>query len=336
MFRSLLRIAPLALLSLAACTGVVTSDPFPVSESDLDQQNGGFEPTAEAPYFADSRVEALDTFTPSFTDGAEMKSQVMSASVQGARSYHVALVWGHLPPARDAELTDPTPAVMNWDGTVSVDQGAVGLERTLRFDPAFGDKVLPRTSAQSIAFVSRTLPHVDGLLVRVVVPPNAPAVVHFRTKSLTQDIDLPSLTTKAGGVVRLDDGRNGLFWVGFQDEPSCAKGFVVGRWIKARPALGTFRGVASDESGAAIGWMRGIWGRSARLGQNLFFGKTIEKGGGFRGLLGGTYGAGEFSGRWGTVRPQDEGRLEGYYSDGYERDDGRGVFVGRWSEACAR
>jgi hypothetical protein len=68
----------------------------------------------------------------------------------------------------------------------------------------------------------------------------------------------------------------------------------------------------------------------------VFFGKYIDRQGEFRGLLGGLYGDGKFGGVWGTVDPNAKGVLEGYYSDGYERGDGRGVYLGRWAEKCVK
>ena len=90
------------------------------------------------------------------------------AKAAGAKSFHVVLVWGHLPQAHDADDADPDPKVENWSGSVSVDAGAIGLERTIAFDA--NDHIDPRTSKTSLSFDSHTLPYVDGLLLRAVVP----------------------------------------------------------------------------------------------------------------------------------------------------------------------
>src|SRR5262249_3569224 len=147
-----------------------------------------------------------------------------------------------------------------WTGSVSTD-GALGLERTLRFDP--GDRVLPRENAQSISFVSHTLPRVDGLYLHVVLGPNAAPKLHFATKSLTTDLDLSALARDPGGIVRLDDGRNGLFFIGYRDD-GCARGLLFGRWRKIAPGLGSFRGVVGDSHADRIGHIRGIWGHARR------------------------------------------------------------------------
>lgn len=323
-----------AVFALAGCSGALagssSEDPNTV-QSALELENGGMTTASESPAFADPAVQAVEGFVPDFADTQDMT--IESSKVQGAQSYHVALVWGHLPPAHDADPSDTAPSIMNWDGAVSVAAGAIGVERTLRFD--YGDRLLPRQDAQHVGFVSHTLPHVDGLLLHVVLPPNAQPSLHFGTKSLTTDLDLSGLAKAPGGVVRLEDGRNGLFYIGYRDD-GCARGLLFGRWRKLMPQLGSFRGVVTDTHGDRIGHVRGIWGHSPKKNADLYFGKYISRDGDTRGLFGGQYGEGKFTGVWGTINPADQGVLEGYYSDGYERGDGRGVFVGRWSEKCSK
>lgn len=319
-------------IAISGCSGALspTDDPGQIQAA-LETENGGMTASAEAPMFGDPAVQELPEFVADYADPQDMT--VEAAKIAGARRYHIAVIWGHLPPAHDADEVDLAPQWADWTGSLSVDAGAIGLQRALAFDVE--DHLLPRKDPQTVAFVSRTLPHVDGLFVSVILPPNASPMLHFRTKSLTTDIDLSTLAAKAGSVTRLDDGRNGMFTIGYEDD-GCARGLVFGRWRKVRPALGGFRGVVMDGQGAAIGHVRGIWGHSMKKNENFFFGKYIEKGGAFRGLLAGKYGLGTFGGVWGTVDPKNAGIVEGYYSDGYERGDGRGVLLGRWAEKCAR
>jgi hypothetical protein len=324
-----------ATFALAGCSAAIapTDDPSQ-TQAALDTDNGGLTTAAETPMFGDPNVAQLPEFVGDYADPQDMT--VEAAKVQGAKRYHLAVIWGHLPPAHDADEIDAIPQIMDWTGSLSVDAGAIGVKRALAFDGVkYGDKLLPRNDAQTVSFVSHTLPHVDGLFVSVILPPNASPMLHFRTKSLSTDIDLSTLALKPGSATRLDDSRNGMFTIGYQDD-GCARGLVFGRWMKMRPALGGFRGVVMNGEGAGIGHIRGIWGHSVKKNENLFFGKYIDRNGDFRGLLGGKYGLGVFGGVWGTVDPKNVGGLEGYYSDGYERGDGRGVFLGRWAEKCVR
>lgn len=324
----------LAIFALAGCSAAqspfTNGDPETV-QSALDQQNGGMTSAAESPEFADPAVQSLEQFVPDFGDTTDMTQSVNLQ--QGAQRWRVAVIWGHLPPAHDMDSSDIAPSVVDWTGSLSVDNGAIGLKRTLRFD--FGDKVLARQNAQSVDFVSHTLPHVDGLYMSVVIPANAAPTMHFKTKSMNADIDLGVLAQRPGDVVRLEDGRNGMFFIGYPED-GCSRGLLFGRWRKLRPAIGEFRGLVVGDQGEGIGHIRGIWGHAPRANANVFFGKYIDRQGDFRGLLGGVYGEGKFGGVWGTVAPQNKGTLEGYYSDGYERGDGRGVFLGRWAEKCVK
>ena len=324
----------LSMIALAGCSAAVSpfanDDPAQV-QSALDQQSGGMTMNAESPAFADPAVQAVEGFVPDFGDTQDMTTQ--AAQIQGAQRYRVAVVWGHLPPAHDADPSDIAPSIIDWTGSLSVDNGAIGLKRTMRFD--WGDRVLPRPNAQEVDFVSHTLPHVDGLYMSVVLAPNASPMLHFKTKSMTTDIDLGSLANQAGGVVRLEDGRNGMFFIGYPED-GCPRGLLFGRWRKVAPSAGGFRGVVVGNDGEGIGHIRGLWGHAPRKNANVFFGKYISRDGDTRGLFGGEYADGKFGGVWGTVDPHNVGILEGYYSDGYERGDGRGVFLGRWAEKCAR
>lgn len=313
-------------------SGDDTSGDVASTQASLDDANGGLTNSDEAPAFGDAKVEALPDFTTDQADAQDPTTEAAAAS--GAKSFHVALLWGHLPAPHDGDDTDTDPQLMSWVGSVSVDAGAIGVKRTLAFDRA--DKVLPRTSASTVAFDSHTLPFVDGLFLRVVVPAGGSTALHFKTAALTTDIDLASLEGKAGGVDRLADGRNGLAYIGYADVKDCARGLAFGRWVKLRARLGAMRGRVIDDGGDTIGHVRGIWGHAPRADKNVFFGKYIGLGGEHRGLFAGTYGDGEADGIWGTRDPKDAGAMQLFYSDGYDKDDGRGVWLGRWSEKCTK
>jgi hypothetical protein len=323
----------IGLVVLAGCSSRSSDDSEGLGEAQataLDSPNGGYDSEDSTPYFGDTAVEALPTFTTAYADTTDMTVDAIAAP--GATLYHIALLWGHLPPPMDATTADVAPMPINWTGSVSVDAGAIGLKRTLSFDPR--DHVDPRTDPKSLSFDSHTLPYVDGLYLSVVIPSGAAPTLHFATSALTTDIDLSQFTTKEGDVDRLPDGRNGLAYLGYVDSPNCAKGLVFGRWVKFEAAGGTLRGVVVDGDGDRIGNVRGIWGHAPKRNQDVFFGKYISVTGANRGLFGGQYADGHYSGVWGTVDPANVGHLEGIYSDGYDDADGRGVFAGRWSEQC--
>lgn len=318
----------------AGCAGAQSDDEVAAVQAALEEENGGMTDAREAPGFADPAVLAAAELVTTYADSANLTAPIEQAA--GATGYRVMLLWGHLPAAHDHEDGDvaPAPAKIDWTGGVSVDEGAIGVKRTIKFDPH--DGVAPRTSPSLVSFVSHTRPRVDGLLLKVVIPSGGAKVLHFDTASLSADIDLSELAAKGGGVAPLGDGRNGLAWLGFEETPGVARGFVVGKWGKLQADVGKLRGRVVDGDGELLGHVRGIWGHSEHHDGDVFFGKYIDATGDFQGLFGGKYGDGKLEGVWGTKEPESAGVVEGRYSDGYEKHDGRGVFLARWSEKAAQ
>jgi hypothetical protein len=326
--------------SVVGCSGSGNTppgtSPTATASAALDAPNGGLSPaTAESPAFADPEVEALPTMDPTLAATIDPTDPTAAAAATaGATAYRVALVWGHLPPPHDADATDIPAAPEDWTGSLSVGAGAIGLKRTIAFDP--NDHIDPRANAQTLSFASHTLPYVDGVLVRVVIPSGGAPTLHFATSALTTDIDLASLAAGVGGVQRLADDVEGLAWVGFPED-GCTRGFVHGRWIKTAPALGRLVGVVSDGDGNQIGDLRGVWGHAPKRDANVWFAKYIGVAGDARGLAFGNYGDGTLDGLWGAADESNTGGVgttEGFYSDADDTGDGRGVWLGRWSEKC--
>ncbi len=301
----------------------------------LDTTNGGLDVTSqESPAFADTEISALPAMDSTLAATIDATDPTAAAAaLTGASAYRIALVWGHLPPPHDADPTNVAPQVENWTGEISVAAGAIGLKRTIAFD--VNDHIDPRANAQTLSFTSHTLPYVDGVLLRVIVPSGATPTLHFATSALTTDIDLSQLAAKEGGVVRLSNDVEGLGWIGFPED-GCARGFVHGRWIKKQAGLGRMVGVVSDGDGERIGYTRGIWGYSPKRAENVWFSKLIDLAGEPKGLAFGKYGEGAYAGLWGAADEShvDVGATTGVYSDGYDIGDGRGVWLGRWSEKC--
>jgi hypothetical protein len=327
--------------SVGACSSSVrTASGEPTSGSTsaaLDAPNGGISPaTAESPAFADPEVEALPVMDSTLATAVDPTDPTAAlAATSGATAYRLALVWGHLPVPHDADATDVAAAPEDWTGSISVAAGAIGLKRTIAFD--VNDHIDPRANAQTLSFTSHTLPYVDGVLVRVVIPNGAIPSVHFATTALTTDIDLTKLAAGVGGVQRLSDDVEGLAWIGFPED-GCARGFIHGRWVKSAPALGRLVGVVSDSDGNRIGDLRGLWGHAPKRDANVWFAKYIGVAGDARGLAFGNYGDGTFDGLWGAADEShtvDVGTTEGFYSDADDTGDGRGIWVGRWAAKCA-
>ena len=113
-------------------------------------------------------------------------------------------------------------------------------------------------------------------------------------------------------------------------DDACDHGFMRGRWHALRPDLGRFMGVVVDADGATVGHLRGVWG-VRHNGDHVMFAKYIGIDGAFRGIFAGTYGAGEFHGRW-IISTGDHGLAQGRYRESAPGTDVGGGFIGRWAE----
>ena len=330
-------LAPLA----AAC-----SSPPPTAQTNdtgaeiaaLDAPNGALNlAIKEAPAFADPEVEALPMMDDALVaQVAPASLAAAAAAVPGGIAYRVALGWGHLPLAHDRDATDVAATPARWSGSIGVDDGAIGLIRTIGFGAS--DHLEPMATTQTLSFRSQTDAYVGGVLLRVIFPPRGSSKLHFSTSLLATDIDLSTLAVRAGGIDRATDGVAGLGWFGFRED-LCVRGFVLGRWVKDHPGLGRSFAVVSDESGAFLGYVRGGWGYAPARSGEVWFDKFIDAEGSSHGLAFGWYGGGFYRGVWAAtgehdVSALDVGTTEGLYSDGDETGDGRGVWLGRWSGPC--
>ncbi len=298
-------------------------------ESALDEQNGGMDSTDEAVAFADPQVQA----TPELVDFSDTTDLTPPANppVELTR-LRVMLMWGNLPAVADQQAATPPDAKpVSWSGKISLDQGAIRVHRTLKFDA--NDGVAKREKPNEVSFKSTTLPHVDGLLIELLAP--STASLHFTTDTLTTDIPLSQLVPTGHGAELVGDGYNGLAVAGYVPTDSgCAEGMLFGHWKNLKNNVGRFRGRVVTGEGDMLGHVKGIYGHAKKVNKNLFFGKYIDTDGTFKGLFGGTYGLGIFQGQWAIHNPGNEGVLDGLYYPGHQAGDGDGFFIGRWMDKC--
>jgi len=321
------------LLAASACiNNAGTTDDTAEVTSDLERDNGGFDATDEAPMFgqedafAQAQIEndapAADPMTsdPAITD--------LERSTTAAR-HRVLIAWGRMP--ADPNATD----ARDWSGSLTLSRGGMIVGRTVGFENAT-DRLAPRTAPNTLSFTSMTRPFADGLLLRVLDPDPASTdalTLTYHSDVANQDYSL-DLAQLAAGPVSIDAG-NGyrVVAIALRDRDACDHGFLRGRWVALRENVGVYRGLIVNADGEVTGHIRGIWGQR-RNGDKVMFGKFIATDGTFRGIVAGTYDAGQFHARW-LTSAGDHGVLGGMYVDAPNLRGG--VFVGRWAEAsCAQ
>jgi hypothetical protein len=371
--RTSLQIASMALLLtvvfIAGCSKNATEPAKSDSSNLLNQPNGGFTTTNEAPGFGDQSLIGDPTGEITYADPFASANDVESLFVDPmAGIYHIRILWGHL------EYDSTEFDVTDWTGSLSTTHGCEVLRRVIRFEER--DSILPRTSRQKIEWVSHTRPHNDGIAVDIIIPPGHPKIdtsvecvydsllgdsscsenvdtiwplpvlaqVKFQTGPYSRTFSLEELT-RLDTIVTLEDGNEVAFKAFKFERFDCPKGFVGGRWGNDDSGNGVFAGMWIDRHGPS-GHVRGRWGTND-AGERVFFGKWISENGNFEGLLRGRWtphpnpnadstafehAGGRFAGKIFDAADVEIGILRGLYRT--HPEDKAGAFMGRWKLHC--
>lgn len=327
------RMTYLGALALAACTGAgdPTAEEADEIASAVELENGGLDMADEAPEFGEPQAfdeAAIEPDRPVDDPMASDPATTAALDAPGAALFHTAVVWGQMPP--DFRNRDGH----EWDGTLSINRGAMIVRRTVGFEDAT-DALTPRSDRLSVSFRSMTLPHMDGLLLTIADPePEAaePLTVTYTAASGTVLSATMAELVNGPVSVEVDASGNRVLATAIREPADpCAHGTLRGRWHRVDEGRGRLIGVVADAEGETIGHVRGVYGRR-RNGDQVFFGKYIDEGGRFQGLFGGQYGEGSFAGRWIVRDDLDHGVLAGMYRETIEGPETGGLFIGRWAE----
>lgn len=252
--------------------------------------------------------------------------------------YMVRFVWGNLETNAHQEVYTGTVTLYDWTGSLSLDGGPEGesylfLKKTILFDAY--DTIVSNEETV-IEWESRTGPHIDGVLVKVIVPADADPediTLTFSTTSYETSLTVAEID-RYNEIVTIDEDGSGVAITGLKPEldDDCAVGFMQGKYRnRLMRAGGIFRGRFLSERGVLLGHLRGHYGLTPG-GERLLFGKYIGTTGLFRGRLSGEYGDGAFSGSWHDRNGVREGILDGKYVTGETVNSG--FFQGFWEEPC--
>jgi len=324
--RALRFVLTTSILSLAACGPAAELGDVASEASDLELEYGGIDEADEAPMFGDASFALLDEATeePSAPEARDPEDPAEARRADYV-DLAVTLLWGKLrPDPAETEVTD-------WTGGLAVEGAAIARVRPIRFEAR--DAISPRSDRGHVAWVSHTGPHHDGIAVLLRVPREAPEdarrALALRTRAFSVTIPLADLAHMNRVV---DVGDNQVAIHAFIVRPEdCASGFLRGHWAAPdSDGRGRFLGRWISEDGSLRGHVRGLYGERTS-GEQVFFGKVIDRQGRFIGRLAGRYEAGEFHGRW-VARGGAEGGVAGRYARGANGQGG--TFVGRWAERC--
>ena len=391
--RLLSLLAMVALLLLAA--GCSDEDKSPLEADltgaddyqnlDLSQEFGGLTVSDEDEAFADEGLKAMmyaeedgDSDDPLLDDPEVLAWEAVGEDPSDPddpdrpRFTFLRLRWGMIRGPEDTldldagELDPENYPTLDWTGEIHTDRGLVVVRRLLRFERFHGDHLVrPRLNPQTVAFVSHTAGHYDGLVLEIIERPQdenaegvTPNVLHINTGPFQGEYPVAELA-ELDELISVDAAGNSMQLTGFtlSDIAYCPKGFLSGRYLPlpedaGDPELGegeedpcpdceqigTFAGAYVDLSGRIHGFLRGGYGLDEN-GERIFVGKYIGRRGGFRGLVRGSWEPGDTETALGSFQGQwfgAGGNLEGYLEGRCHPVEGSagGFYEGRWTAAC--
>jgi hypothetical protein len=355
--------------SLTTTTGSGLDD---FEQLDLDQTYGGLTATDEDVAFGDEALKAMMlaedqevVIDPLADDPVvlemEERARHRERYEEGERPQftYLRLRWGMLRGPDDSTSVERPCDVTDWTGTIRTDRGLVVVKRKIKFEYPADHVVFPRLDPQTVAFVSHTWCHFDGLVIEIVEPPIDTSTTPVSPNKLYVDTPLfqgEFLVSDLAGINQIfevDDMGNRIQINGFglSDIEVCPKGFLSGRYrhgpqvdpgVEATEGVavryGSFAGAWYSLNGGILGFMRGGYGVDAN-GERIFIGKIIDRRGHFSGFLRGGWepgsddrGLGEFRGSWMSRSGSMEGYLggESHPVEGYPG----GFYEGRWTSLC--
>ncbi len=342
---------------------VSTDNETAETEYDLDSSTGGFSYSDEPEAFGEPELYSGYTGSEVYVedqleDQEELKNRYRRN--EGADRYRFRAIWGHLP--RLSTSSDTMECCqLDWSGSLHLEGGIIIIEKIIAFDPR---DYVRRVDKSTIEWISHTCPHVDGLQVRLIIPPG-----------LSNDptgTEEPALTIETGPYSRtftmdelaalditkpVDRCENYISIDSHIITPQCPHGYLMGGWRAVnidttaiapdssdtgQEHRGIYRGVWMNERGRVDGYLKGIYGINSE-GERVFFGKYISLRGRFKGIIRGTYGpdsetaearnpAGWFQGYWINRMGVLRGRLKGKW---VTDSAGFGYFHGVWGMDCS-
>ena len=248
--------------------------------------------------------------------------------------YFTRVRWGQL-----RGLNSEIETVADWSGSITANVGTLVLISTIAFDSE--DAITDRDDPLKIEFVSKTLPHFDGLRIKYKVcdedkaslEENEVATVTFDSPGipLNKSYTVDDLAFANDLVEDLDDLEN-KFQLQSTLKTDLCQGTLRGRWKNLNNQRGVLRGIVVAENGIKVGMLKGIFGKN-KDGENKWIAKFVSRRGRFKGIVKGTYDDGSFDGSVGNRRRGEIGSVQGDYVSAEEGSVGS--FGGTYELDCA-
>jgi hypothetical protein len=163
----------------------------------------------------------------------------------GAQTVHVRLAWGYFAGRRNAR------GWVNWSGAATMAGGQVSLENLVYFD--WHDKPAPTQGSDRVAWNSRTLPHFDGLVLKVSATEPGQALA-FVTPKLSRTLTIEELASGLNERTTVDSDGHEVSISAVPDQP-CA-GFSYGYQKPSDEGWLGFAGLFTDARGTITGRLR--------------------------------------------------------------------------------
>ena len=355
-----------------AGTSLLGTDDY--TNMDFTLPFGGLTSSDEYEAFNDDDLKAMmyaedgEEHNDEYADDPDIQELVNQGNQPGdlndpnrPRFTFLRLRWGMVRGPGDSLNTPMPPCdILNWTGEIHTDRGIVLVRRVIRFERPYDHLIFPRLDRKTVAFVSHTACHFDGLLLQIIerpedFAPENPELnrLYINTGPFAGEYVVEALAG-LNEIHEIDDNGNLMQLNGFNlsDVAFCPKGFLSGRF---RQIPGEFEGqeLADENPGIQIGRMAGMYmsltGRISGFlrggygfdpdGNRVFHAKYIDRRGTFRGLLTGTWEPGDdqrdlstFAGHWISASGHTEGLVGGNAHS--VADYPGGFFEGRWTAIC--
>ena len=307
----------------------------------LEDEFGGYASTDERPAFDDAVVVEIAGETAEVADNVATDPETSRIETEDTtRIYAMTLRWGHFGGVTDLGGNDR----VDWSGVMRVNGDArIVLLNTISFES--GDAaVLPREDPQLLEWKSMIQNGHDGVRVVVLQPVDEISGSAGDSLYLTTEFFNGSFALDEMGDFDnlMDVSDSGLqmrlqsIEVDDATDINTFQGWLEGRWRwSSENNQGSFRGVWVNPRAGAVGHVRGHFGIN-KAGENVFFGKYIDREGHFEGFLRGSFSVGEgdvaqgrgvFQGNWFSAERDDRGRIIGRWAT---RAEDHGFFSGKW------